>query len=589
MDFVFNTIFWILLFNFLIVGGVSVYSYLKGYTKGHVYFTFMMIMIAEWAFSASIESAVTSLSSKVVWSSIEYIGACTCAVFFFRYSLGFSAKTSRWFNRNMYIFWIFPALIIILAFTNKYHHLIWKGFEWSEAGNNILVYHHGIGFFGMIVYSLLLVLLSIVLIVRALPNMPVVYRGQARFVILAGVFPFIATFLYAIGISPLEGLDITVISFVLTGLILLFGIYRYQIFHILPLARHKIAEIMQDGVLITDQDYKILYSNSSAMRLLNLDDRSHFSDLRDIQWLYDFCAGQLANNQSESELKAGETEVWFRISLAVIQDSNSQKKGFLIVLHDITSRKILENESQNLIAELHNSQKELVELNSQKDKLMSIIAHDLRTPFHQILSFARLLSEDIDIFTPEEVKLMATSILQAGDMGAGILEDLLAWARSQRNSTEVKPEEVHPDSIIAEILPVFDMAARDKNLHIVVEGHKNLRLIANRNILSIVIRNLLANAIKFSHHSGMILIKLETSGEKGLIHIVDSGIGIPPEDLPKLFNINIKYTRTGTSGEAGTGLGLILCKDLITRSNGELSVTSVVGKGSTFTVSLPIA
>ncbi|NTW26564.1 MAG: hypothetical protein HGA37_17840, partial [Lentimicrobium sp.] len=407
-------------------------------------------------------------------------------------------------------------------------------------------------------------------------------------VMIASVFPFLATLSYSLGFSPLEGLDITVISFMVTGLVFLIGISRYRIFNILPLARHQITEIMQDGVVITDNDYKILFYNPAAKKLLKIDADFHFTDLKKIDWLFSYCNSNENDLEKEIELQAGvNSNIWYSINRSRISGKKDFLSGNLIVIRDITRRKTLETETRNLISELHKSQIELLEINSQKDKLLSIIAHDLRTPFHQILSFARLLAEEIDIFSKEEIHEMTQGILQAGGQGAEILEDLLAWARTQRNTAEVIPSEISPAGLLKEIIPVFELTAREKNLIIGVTGEMDALVVANRNVLSIVFRNLIANAVKFSQPGGKILLNIVKGADYHLIEVIDFGIGIPDNDLPKLFNIDIKYSRTGTTGESGTGLGLILCKDLVQRSKGEISVKSKQGEGSTFTVKLP--
>jgi len=588
MELEFNYISWILFCNFLIAAGIAVYSYLKDLSKGHIYFTYMMLAIAEWSVAAAFESAAQGIEAKIIWSKIEYIGASFTAVFFLKYALGFSEMRSRWFIKNFRLFWIIPVTVILLVFTNELHHLIWTDFRWSNAGNNILSYIHGPAFSLMVAYSLGLVITGLVFILTSLNYMPSAFRAQANSVIVASIFPFLATLSYSLGFSPLEGLDITVISFMITGLVLLIGISRYRIFNILPLARHQITEIMQDGVVITDNEYKILFYNPAAKKLLKIDKDFHFTDLKKIDWLFSYCSRPENDSIKEVEIQAGEhSNIWYSIVSSRISGKNDKLSGNLIVIRDITRRKTLETETRNLISELHKSQIELIEINSQKDKLLSIIAHDLRTPFHQILSFARMLAEDIDIFSREEIHDMAQGILQAGGQGAEILEDLLAWARTQRNTAEVTPSEISPAGLLKEIIPVFELTAREKNLSIGVTGEMDALVVANRNVLSIVFRNLIANAVKFSQPGGKILLNIVKGADYHLIEIIDFGIGIPDNDIPKLFNIDIKYSRTGTTGESGTGLGLILCKDLVQRSKGEISVKSKQGEGSTFTVKLP--
>jgi signal transduction histidine kinase len=588
MEMVFNQISWIIFFNFLIAVGISIFSFLKGYSKTHRNFTLMMLMIAEWSLAATFESAALTIESKILWSQIEYFGACSTAVFFLKYAFGFSKKRSQTLIKNFQVFWIIPVIIILLAFTNHYHHLVWTGFEWSPAGRNILTYIHGPAFYVMIAYSLGLVLTGLIFIISSQNVMPAAYKAQAKSVIIASIFPFLATLSYAIGLTPVEGLDISVISFVATGVALLFGIYRYNIFSILPLARSKIIGIMQEGVIITDKDYKIIFFNPSAQKMLSLSADLLFYDLREIEWLFGFCCNIKSETEQEVEIRSEkDKDRWFSVSVIMIGDNKETAEGNLIVLKDITNRKILETEARNLISELNQSQAELLELNSQKDKLMSIIAHDLRTPFHQILSFARMLTEDIEIYSQEEIKTMTEGILQAGEHGAKILEDLLSWARTQRNTIEVIPTEISIAQVLNEIIPVFAASANDKQIKISINGDKDAMAITNRNMSNILFRNLIANALKFSNPGGEIQLNITKGNDFHTIEVRDFGIGIPENDLPKLFNTDVKYTRTGTAGESGTGLGLILCKELVVKNKGTLEVISKQGEGSSFIVKLP--
>lgn len=585
---VFNQISWIIFFNFLIAAGISIFSFTKGYSKNHRNFTLMMLMIAEWSLAATFESAALKIESKILWSQIEYLGACSTAVFFLKYAFGFSKIRSQTLLNNFAIFWIIPVIIILLAFTNHYHHLIWTGFEWSPAGSNILTYMHGPAFYVIIAYSLGLILIGIIFIFSSQNVMPAAYKAQAKYVLTASIFPFVAAFCYAIGLTPVAGLDIIVISFVATGLTLMFGIYRHNIFSILPLARSKIIGIMQEGVIITDREYKILFFNTAAKKMLSLNDDLLFSDLREIEWLFNYCCNNKNETEKEVEIRnEEEKERWFSVSVITIGGNKETANGNLIVLKDISNRKILETEARNLISELNQSQTELLELNSQKDKLMSIIAHDLRTPFHQILSFARMLTEDIEIYSQEEIKTMTDGILQAGEHGAKILEDLLSWARTQRNTIEIIPTEISIASVLNEIIPVFAASANDKQINISINGDKDAMAVANRNMSNILFRNLIANALKFSNPGGKIQLNITKGRDFHTIEVRDSGIGIPENDLPKLFNIDVKYTRTGTAGESGTGLGLILCKELVIKNKGTLEVISKQGEGSSFIVKLP--
>ena len=145
---------------------------LKGYSNHQIFFTLMMIMIAEWAIMSTLESAALEIPSKIFWSKLEYIGALTSSVFFLRYAIGVAKIRNKWCTKNFFIFWIIPVAIILLASTNELHNFISCSFSWSPAGNNILTYHHGPGFMVAMGYSLSMVGIALFNIIKALPEMP---------------------------------------------------------------------------------------------------------------------------------------------------------------------------------------------------------------------------------------------------------------------------------------------------------------------------------------------------------------------------------------------------------------------------------
>jgi hypothetical protein len=170
MELNFTFISWILLATCLSSGGIAIYSHLKGYSNHQVYFTLLMLMIAEWSLMSTLESASITIQAKVFWSKLEYIGAMTTPVFFLRYAIGIAEIRNHWLTRKYWSFWLLPFLVIILTAINELHHLTWIRFTWSEAGNNILTYHHGPVFYAGMAYSLILVLIAQALIIKALPD-----------------------------------------------------------------------------------------------------------------------------------------------------------------------------------------------------------------------------------------------------------------------------------------------------------------------------------------------------------------------------------------------------------------------------------
>ncbi len=250
----------------------------------------------------------------------------------------------------------------------------------------------------------------------------------------------------------------------------------------------------------------------------------------------------------------------------------------------------IQEQTEELMAqkdELETVNDYLAELNSTKDKCFSIIAHDLKNPFNTILGFSELLSQNFVNLTEEKKQQFADIIFKASKNVFDLLENLLLWVRSQTNRIKFEPEIVELNHMVRENLTLLQETSHQKKIKVIFAHEKKFKVFCDRNMINIVIRNLLTNAIKFTSQEGTIRVEIQDEGD--LVHtmISDTGIGIAPDEIEKLFRVDIHFTREGTGGEAGTGLGLILCKEYIVKNNGKIWVESEVGKGSTFHFTLP--
>ncbi len=588
MDFNLTIISWILFSTFIVTGSIAIYSHVKGYSNHQLYFTLMMVMIAEWSLMSMLESAAVTIPSKVFWSKLEYIGALSTGVFFLRYALGVAEIRESRIKKNFWAFWILPFIIVCLAATNEFHNLIWTGFEWSPDGVNILIYKHGPAFYIGIIYSLILVLVAQIVIIRAHPEMPLSFRRQARSVILACIFPFVAALIYTTGYTLMEGLNITVLSFSVSGIIILFGITRYRIFDIAPFARKRLTEIMQDAIIVVDSDAKIIYHNPSASSLLQIESKYFYSDLAGISWLYKPCATLLEQSTAQSDIIIqNEEKEWFYVQVLNMNDDHSNLKAKLLVIRNITRIKTLEIQTQRLNEELTTSHDQLLTINAQKNKIISIIGHDLKTPFHQISSLSGILMNDLESFSREEITGLLGDISTASGNGLGVLTSLLDWAKEQRRHSAINPELFTIHELIRAVAAETAPGIAAKELTVDFEMNENSTVFADRNMVMVALRNLVSNAIKFSYAGGRILIQVQTDGSKTLIKVSDDGIGIEEDNLKQLFSGQGNTSLPGTAGETGTGLGLMLVSELIVSNKGRIDAESKAGKGTKFTITLP--
>ncbi len=247
----------------------------------------------------------------------------------------------------------------------------------------------------------------------------------------------------------------------------------------------------------------------------------------------------------------------------------------------------LEQQVRERTAELEAQKLELAELNASKDKFFSIISHDLRSPFNALLGFAQILSENLERYTLTEIQQKVTYIRTAAERLYALLENLLTWSRIQRGALEYIPEPIDLAEIAEDNVTLFAPNAEQKQIHLHNTIQTQTFVYADYSMINTVIRNLTSNALKFTSPGDQIRLSATVAGQLVEVAVSDTGVGIPADILPTLLRIDTHHTQVGTAGEKGTGLGLVLCKELIEKNGGQLWVESEIGKGSTFKFTLP--
>jgi len=240
------------------------------------------------------------------------------------------------------------------------------------------------------------------------------------------------------------------------------------------------------------------------------------------------------------------------------------------------------------VDELKTLQIKLQELNVTKDKFFLIIAHDLKNPFNTLLGFSELLVKNAAKYSPEKVEHFAQTMNSSAKSAYQLLENLLEWSRIQTGKIEPKFVKVKVSDLIYETKLLGEPNAKSKNIVLQSEICFDELILADKEMIKTVLRNLISNALKFTQKNGNVKIVTQKKDENVLFIVSDNGIGIEPEHIDKLFRIDSKLTKAGTADERGTGLGLILCKELVEKNNGSIWVESVFEQGSEFKFTIPI-
>lgn len=253
-----------------------------------------------------------------------------------------------------------------------------------------------------------------------------------------------------------------------------------------------------------------------------------------------------------------------------------------IVVVDVT-------ELENIRRKLCQSQEELEDALNVKTKFFSIFAHDLKNPFNGILGMTNLISEYYENYSPAEIKKYLNVINDSATHVYDLLTNLLDWVRTQTGMLEVNPSNFCISEPINDAITINKHNIDLKHIIIDVNIDNDYCVAADKNMVLTIFRNLIGNALKYTPDYGRVTISVGKEDDKVTVSIIDTGIGIPPENIQRLFNVDRPITTPGLANEKGSGLGLIICQEFAKRNGSQISVSSVPGEGTTFTFSLKMA
>ncbi len=296
--------------------------------------------------------------------------------------------------------------------------------------------------------------------------------------------------------------------------------------------------------------------------------------------------------KGETELIGEPSAIWLGVPLKI----NEDVIGVLVVqdyedetTYGIEEKEILTYVSEQIalaITKISDEQKlksysdELKELVATKDKLFSIISHDLKSPIQGILGLTELLYEDLDDLSPEEIKSEILEINKSTKNLYKLIENLLDWSRFQTGRMQLSPVTLNAFILIDTVIAPLLQTAKLKSITINNNVNPSHFIVGDENLLRSLFHNLIANAIKFTEENGQIDINSESADNKIIFEVADNGIGISPENIEKIFKFDSSLTTMGTNKEKGTGLGLVLCKEIVNAHKGEINIVSEVGKGT---------
>jgi two-component system CheB/CheR fusion protein len=273
---------------------------------------------------------------------------------------------------------------------------------------------------------------------------------------------------------------------------------------------------------------------------------------------------------------------WIRDFGRPFYDLDNTFLGYIGSCYDIT-----ESKNSELTITLQNS--ELQKLNIEKDKFLSILAHDLRGPFNSMLGFTNMLDTDFPNLSPSEISIITRNLNTSAHKLYQLLENLLEWSLIQRVTPTNKPESYPISERIGEVIELIAIGADTKGVKMETSLEDDLMITADTQMFDSLIRNLVLNAVKFTNKGGKVMVAAKkTTGNSVLVSVSDTGIGMSTKTLDSLFQLDRPPGRSGTDGEPSSGLGLLLCKEYVEKTGGKIWAESEEGIGSSIYFTVPL-
>jgi len=566
---------------------LALYFWERRNTVGAKPATVLMLALFIWSTGYMLEFMGANLETKLLWAKIQYFGIVTLPVSLLVFALEFSGHQSQVTAPQLAALIIIPVVTLLLAITNEMHLQIWSSWNIEPIGETLVLHlEHGVAFWVNIVFTYLLLVLSTVLIVRTLVHRSGLYRGQMGSMLVGIAAPWIGNVVSNLGLLPFP-IDLTPFGFTITGIAIAWGIFRHNLMNIAPIAYETVFKSMNDAVFILDTQNRVSDINPVGQKTLSLTAnqaigqhaRTVFKEQADLLDRFQYTMDM----QEEIAITQGSRTGFYEISISPLVDHKNRPVGRAIVLHDITERK----QAEIVMEEARDQALKTAQMKSQ---FLSRMSHELRAPLGVIRGYADLLNEPAYGTLNETQSKAVKEIIESNQRVADMVNELLDEARLSSGAVQLENLPFKPVDILEDAQGKLSILTQKKGILLTTELDPALppQLVGDSTRLNQMVTNLVSNSIKFTQQGG-IQIKFYCSGnEKWALEVTDTGAGIPKAAHEAIFEPFRQADNTITRKYGGTGLGLSIVKHLTGLMGGEITLKSELGKGTTFTIVLPL-
>lgn len=550
---------------------------------GASYMAFLMAAAAFWGLTDLLCDIMQPYELKLFFDKLAYVGIVIIPIAVLLFSIEYTGMKMPGAFAKALLF-IIPAITLIIIFTNEQHHLFQSVTGFEKIGFfETLDISHDKWFWVHSVYSYFLILAGIVLLVRKVPRLPQILRTHLIIIIMSIFIPVFTSALYSYDLFHLTPADPTIISFTVAGLICFWGVFNFRLFDLASEAREAIIEAMDEIVIVIDNDNRILDINKTARKAMNISEKNPIGEkLGDFAGAYRMLYEKYEKVMNASEKLVVGKKV-YQLSISPLFDNRNRLQGRFFTLRDIT---VLED----TILNLRISRKAAYEANMAKSRFLATVSHEIRTPLNSIIGMTELLG---DANLTDEEKEYLVSIRNLSDLLLNTINDVLDFSKIEAGKMKLEKIDFSLKELIKSVSATFMPQLKGRTIEYTwkIEEDVPEYLEGDPMRLGQILINLIGNACKFTSE-GRIDVKVkrkECDGDRIKLRfsVTDTGIGIPEDKIGRLFRSFEQVDSSTTRKYGGTGLGLAVVKSLVTIMEGDITVESKVGQGSSFIFELP--
>jgi len=559
---------------------------------GGTAFGWMMLAIAWWSFTSAMHTLIDDFETRVIVSKLQYLGVAPIGALWLLFATDYSRI--GWPARRVTraLVWIIPAVTLVLVATNEQHQWHWRAIDevMTPMGRR-LVYHGGGWYWVHASYSYLLIVIGTAALASGLRRFPPPYRRQTALIIAGAVVPLAGNLIYLTRALPVAGLDLTPIAFTVSGACFTFGIYRYRLFGLVPVAREMVVDSMEDGVIVLDAERRLVDLNGAAERYTGC---TAASLGRPIDEVVAWWTGAVDEDRPLAQGQPAIVKVepgprYFEVKVSAVSDARRRFVGWLVIIRDVSNRR--QNEAERFAFERR------VQEQQQSESLMVLaggVAHDFNNLLTGILGNADLIA----ILSPpdSDQRRAAETIVIGAQRAADLVSKMLAYSGGGR----VVAEHVDLDSLVREMADLLG-ASVARHCTVIYNSPGALPLVeTDPTQLRQVVLNLIVNAAEAVDDAGVITVEtgeesidramLErmtfggnvSAGRYVFIDVADNGVGMNERTMTRMFDPFF------STKDQGRGLGMAAVRGIVRSHRAALRVTSAEGQGTRFRVWFPL-